>query len=307
MKIEVLNKLTRAVHKVGFVLKKHSPEILMVTGIAGGVVSAVMACKATTKLSAILDETAGSVDKIHKAAEDKTLTAYSEEDAKKDLGITYVQAGVKIFKLYAHAVTLGMLSISAILASNDILRKRNAALGAAFAVVDSSYKAYRGKVIERFGKQTDDELRHGLKVEEVERTVKKEGGDEKVKQTVDTIENRVSYPSEYACFFDRENPEWTTDHDYNLTFLRAQQQHANDLLRVHGYLFLNDVYEMLGFPKTKAGQVVGWVQKPGNNVGDNYIDFGVREVYESDDLDDWNPTIILDFNVDGNVMDRANW
>ena len=54
-KIELLNSVTRSFHKVGFQLKKHSPEILVVAGVIGTVASAVMACKATTKVNAILD------------------------------------------------------------------------------------------------------------------------------------------------------------------------------------------------------------------------------------------------------------
>ena len=44
-------------------LKKHSPEILVMAGIAGTVVSAVLACKATTKVAEILDVTSSAVKK----------------------------------------------------------------------------------------------------------------------------------------------------------------------------------------------------------------------------------------------------
>ena len=99
--------------------------------------------------------------------------------------------------------------------------------------------------------------------------------------------------------------------EYNLSFLRSQQQYANDLLQSNGYLFLNEVYEMLGFKPTKAGQVVGWVYNPKNPVGDNFVDFGMREVYRmnetSDFVEDWDRAVMLDFNVDGNIFDRVNW
>ena len=51
----LVENATRTMHKVGFKLKKHSPEILVVTGVIGTVASAVMACKATTKLSEVMD------------------------------------------------------------------------------------------------------------------------------------------------------------------------------------------------------------------------------------------------------------
>ena len=56
-KNEIMNNITRKFHKIGFQFKKHSPEILVIAGVVGGVASAVMACKATTKAGDILDDT----------------------------------------------------------------------------------------------------------------------------------------------------------------------------------------------------------------------------------------------------------
>ena len=92
-------------------------------------------------------------------------------------------------------------------------------------------------------------------------------------------------------------------------FLNAQQNYANDLLKSKGYLFLNDVYDMLGIPKTKAGQVVGWVYDPENpNSGDNYVDFGIYDAYNEkarDFVNGYERTILLDFNVDGYILDKS--
>ena len=55
-KLQIMNSVTRTFHKTSFKLKKHSPEILIVAGIAGTVVSAVLACKATVKATAVLEE-----------------------------------------------------------------------------------------------------------------------------------------------------------------------------------------------------------------------------------------------------------
>ena len=86
-KDEIMNKMSGAFNNVSFKMKKHSPEILMVAGVAGVVVSAVMACKATLKVDAIMDETKEKMDKIHKAEEDGVTESgedYFVEDAKKD-------------------------------------------------------------------------------------------------------------------------------------------------------------------------------------------------------------------------------
>ena len=172
-KDEIMNKMSGAFSSVSFKMKKHSPEILMVAGVAGVVVSAVMACKATLKVDAVMDETKEKMDKIHKAEEDGVTDAgedYSREDAKKDTVIVYAQTGLKLAKTYAPAVAIGALSITSILASNNILRKRNVALAAAYATVDKSFKEYRNRVIEKFGQEVDRELRYNIKAEKVTAT-----------------------------------------------------------------------------------------------------------------------------------------
>ena len=137
---EIMNTLGLKANKISFAMKKHSPEILVVAGVIGAVSSAVLACRATTKISEILNDTKETVDAIHEAIDAKNAgedIEYTEEDKKKDLMITYVHTGVSLAKLYAPAVILGTLSITSILASNNITRKRNVALAAAYATIDT--------------------------------------------------------------------------------------------------------------------------------------------------------------------------
>lgn len=308
MKANAMNKLTRSFHKVGFKLKKYSPEILVVAGTVGVVASAVMACKATLKVTEVIDEAKENIEKIHAVANDESKAdIYTEEDAKKDLSIVYVQTGIKMVKLYGPAVALGALSLTGILASNNILRKRNIALAAAYATVEKGFKEYRGRVIERFGDRIDYELRHNIKVKEIEKTITDENGEEKtIKETVDTADTILSQYSDYAKFFDVGNPYWEKDPEYNLMFLKQRERYANEKLQSNGFLFLNEVYEMLGIPKTKAGQIVGWIYNKENPVGDNYVDFGIYDIHKQanrDFVNGYERTILLDFNVDGNIWD----
>ena len=164
-KLAFMNTISRSAHRMAFKLQKHSPEILVVAGVIGAVASAVMACKATTKLGDILDDSRDKIDSIHDVIEnpDKVDEEYTPEDGNKDLAIVYTQTALKVAKVYAPAVILGGLSITAILTSNNILRKRNIALAAAYTAVDKSFKEYRGRVVERFGKELDKELRYNIK------------------------------------------------------------------------------------------------------------------------------------------------
>ena len=303
MKVNLTNTFSR----IGFKLKQRSPEILVAAGVVGIVSSMVLACKASTKVHDILEDTKEQLGQVKHVLEDENFSkeTYSEEDAKKDTTIIYAQTGIKFIKLYGPAIILGSLSIASILTSHNILRKRNIALAAAYTVVDKSFKDYRSRVIERFGEELDHELKYNIKAKEIEEVTVDAKGKEKTKKTTISVVNNDGY-SDYARFFDDGCTGWTKDAELNLVFLRQQQDHANEMLKSRGHLFLNDVYYMLGIPKTKAGQVVGWVYDEKNPVGDNFVDFGIYDSHREvnrDFVNGYERTILLDFNVDGPIVD----
>lgn len=315
-KTEIANKMSRAVHKVGFKFKKHSPEILVVSGVVGMVTATVVACKATTKLDQILEEGKKKEELIKtyepaqpKENEENTeVVEYTDEDRNKDLFIVKVQTCAHVAKLYAPAVALGVASITAILAGHNITRKRNAALSAAFAAVTSDFKTYRNRLIERFGEELDKELRFNIKNKEVEETVANEDGSETtVTKIVPVMADDPNRYSQYSVIYDDGCTGWTKDPERNKTFLIMQQNYANDKLKKRGYLFLNEVYDALGVPRTKAGQIVGWIYDEKNPIGDNFVDFGMFDIHSanaSNFLKGYERNIVLDFNVDGNILDH---
>lgn len=302
-KNEIVKSISGVANKTVMKLKKHSPEILVMAGVVGAVASAVIACKATTKVSRINEEAKDSIDTIHESAEKGVTPAgetYSVEDSKKDLSIVYVQTGIKYAKLYAPAVILGTLSITSILASNNILRKRNIALGAAYAAIDKSFKEYRGRVIERFGEQVDHELKYNLKAKKFEEIeVDPETGKEKkVKKTVTVADPNLQ--SDYAVYFDQKSRNYETNMDYNRMFLKAQQQFANDKLQTRGHIFLNEVLDDLDLPRSPAGQIVGWTA----DGPDGYVNFRILEVERETEDGRHEPALLLDFNVQGDIWSQ---
>lgn len=305
-KTDVTNKITRAFGKAGLFLKKHSPEIMIVGGCVGVVASTVMACKATTKLSQITQRMKNEEAAVKQclSGEINLPEEYTEKDGKKDLAIIRTKAGLEIAKLYAPAAIVGGLSLACILGSHNILSKRSAALAAAYSTMEASFKGYRGRVIERFGEELDKELRYNIREVKVEEEVVDESGKKKkVKKTV-----KVAGPeaeSDYARFFDNGCNGWQKDSEHNLWFLKQQQNFANEKLKRQGYLFLNDVYDSLGIPLTKAGHHVGWIYDE-NGQGDTYVDFGIYNINKPENRDFVNGienVILLDFNVQGNIDD----
>lgn len=299
-------------HKCVFEIKKHSPEILVVTGVVGVVTGGVMACKATMKLNEVLDRHKAEVNRVHKEhhslAEDSDAADEEKKEEQKALTKVYLRTGLSFVELYGPSVAVSALSITGILASNNILRKRNVALAAAYATIDQSFREYRGRVVERFGADVDKELRYDMHTEKVEETVVDEDGKKKkVKKNVTVVGNGL--PSDYARYFAYgEARAAEANADYNEFFLKAQQELANTMLRSKGFLFLNEVYDMLGIERSIPGQVVGWVyDKHCEDHGDNFVDFGIQEVCrkKSDLPGDYEKVFLLDFNVDGSIIDHS--
>lgn len=319
MSSKFMTNMTRTINRAGLHVKKHSPEILLVTGIVTGGVALVAACRATTKLESVLNETKSNVDKVKECTlagqiqiqdgDHITTVEYTEEDSKKDLTIFYAKGALNVAKLYAPAAALGAISLTCILASHGIIRGRYSALTAAYTAVDSSFKDYRKRVTERFGEELDRELKYNIKAKEVEEVVVHEDGTETVvKKDVSLIDD-PNLPSAYARYFDHlctgyDDAGTVEAHEHNLTFLKLQQKYATQRLKTVGHLFLNEVYEMLGIPHSSAGALVGWVYDEKNPIGDNFVDFGIYDMYSANARDFVNgrdKVILLDFNVDGPI------
>lgn len=283
---------------------KHGSEILIGIGIVGTVATTVMACKATTKLEDILKEGKERRDLIHECQNDESLKdEYSEEDAKKDLLIVYTQTAIKVTKIYAPSIILGAFSIGCILASHNMLKERNLALVAAYSTLDKGYKNYRKRVVEKFGENVDRELKHNLKVETFEdETVDEETGKKKKEKNKKEV-MKADELSIDSLIFDNRCKEWDKIKDYNEMFLNAQQNYANDLLRVRGHLFLNEIYDALGAPRTTEGQLVGWYYDPNDETKQNHIDFDIKSIlidYEDGNIEE---SFVLDFNIDGVIVE----
>lgn len=301
----VMANVSRFAAKAKFKLGKHSPEILMVVGAVGAVTSTVMACKATLKVNDILAAHDATVATIHDVQEGKVQIKageeYTEEDVKKDLTTTYVQTGLKIAKLYAPAVILGTLSIGCMFGSNHILQKRNAALTAAYVTLDKAFGDYKERVTERFGDRVQSELEHGIKAVEVEsKVVNEDGTEETIKSYVDEVDGAHS---PYDLIFDEMIDEWQPDAQYNKWHLAQVEDTANRRLRTQGYLFLNDVYRMIGRYNSGAmivkpeGQIVGWLYDPNNENLQNCVKLSLDKMHG-------DRNVVLHFNVDGPIIDK---
>jgi hypothetical protein len=260
---------------------KHSPRVMFVVGIAGAVTSTVLACRATLKL----EETLENADK-------RLQTAHEKGGNKKDVTKAYAVNVGEVAKLYAPAAIIGGVSIGLLTKSHLDLSKRNAALAAAYSTLHTGFSEYRERVREEIGEEKEQDIYRGIKDVSIVEDGKK-------------INIKTYDPSKLSMYnrmFDESNPNWEPGPGYNHIFILNQQNYANDLLKARGYVYLNDVLKGLGFDDVPEGQIVGWIL--GEDTSDNYVDFGLMHVRNADFVNHREPSIILDFNVDGYILDK---
>lgn len=293
----LMNLATRTLGRTKLLLIKHAPEIMTYGGIVVTGVGIYLFCKASMQLGEKLD--------IH----DERMAELEESGDKKLIAKERRDFTWEMTKLYGPAVTTTTCGFALILGGHHIISKRSAAISAAYKVLEEGYSQYRRRVREDLGEEKDREYLYGLKKETTDVIVKDENGNEKLEhQEVYSREDKtpeeiIKGLSPYARFFDEFSTQWTRNPEYNLMFLNAQQNYANDKLHAQGHLFLNEVYEMLGLPHTQAGSVVGWVLNKG---GDNCVDFGIYDLHDQTKrafVNGYEPSILLDFNVDGVIYD----
>lgn len=316
-KLQVMKTtMKHSLGKTGLIFRKYSPELLVGGGIVAVVAGTVVAVKATPKAMdtrSEYDQMREDVDTVNDNRDEytsKTDSTYTDEDYRKDVTIVTVQRAIAMGKVYLPAVALTTTGIVMILAGHNIIRKRNLAVVAALGGVEKAFGEYRERVVAELGEDKDRGFRFGSYFEDIEvENIDEETGE--VTTEKKKVEVFVGEESMYSKIFDNKNRNFSPHSGSSLLFLKAQQNYANDILKSRGHIFLNEVYQMLGFEHTSAGAVVGWVNYGDKN--DSYVDFGLyREDntgFITDSIDKpnsikaWDSAVMLDFNVDGTIYD----
>jgi len=298
--MQVITNILSTLGRTGLVLQKHAPTIAVVAGTAGLLGAGVTAAIATRKLDDVVDE---HQDRLLAVSDTKF---HDEKERQKALTKQYFTFGIELAKLYGPSVSLAALSIFLIGNGYKIMHGRNVAMAAAYKALERGFTAYRQRVVEEHGEEHDYQYRHGLKKEEIVEMVADEKGKEKaVKKEVYTpVTDDFDQPSIYARWFDETCSQWSSNQEYNHMFLLAQQKYANNLLIARGHVFLNDVYDLLGIPRSSEASVVGWTH---DGEGDGHIDFGIFNglaIKNREFVNGHINRLLLDFNVDGLIYDQ---
>lgn len=290
--------------------KKYSPQILFGAGVIGFGATVVLAVRATNKVSEKVSDA-----EIVKAINEKKLkggdlTEDQFHGAQKKMKVTL--AG-DIAKTYALPIAVGLVSLGCFGGAHYILNKRNGMLLAAYATLDRAYSSYRQQVADEYGDDVDRKFAFGI--EEIERTETLADGT----VVVDTVQgvnpNRVNGRSPYAVCYDEKSRFFTREPHMNERILEMKRSQASDKLMSNGHLFLNEVYDLLGVPRTPQGAIVGWIYDPRGDrpdsaevKRDSFVSFGLWNNdpdYTDAIVDGFSDFgIWLDFNVEGPIWDR---
>lgn len=283
-----MNKIRLGAGAVRLALKTHAPEILLTVGIASGIATVFTACKQTTKLNDILDETNDEL-----AAADEALAGerklkegeeYTPEEHDKDVKIIKAQCAGKIARNYAVPASLGVLSIVCTLASFRIMHQRNVALATAFNGLSAAFAKYRERVRNEMGADADRHFRYGTKLKQV---LDESGNVVDIKREDEFPDDGFHFDGDPLCYnFDSSTSTEFRDEFHrrpeNWQRLCDVQDWARTVVATRGHVFLNDILEQLGLAPCAAGQVLGWRRRFSNDPEERFrspdLSFGLEDI-----------------------------
>lgn len=284
-------------------ISKHAPTILSVTASAGVIATGYLAWKAGTRFE---DVEGRDWDRRKECL--RNADTIPDEDVPKIERKNRILFILDTVRTVAPAAIVGAATITMIYFSNSISKKRLAAMGAAYATLQTAFDGYKRTIVEALGKESVDKILKpklpnvGKSAEEILSSDNKSDAP----NVSDAVVNSLKALSPYARIIAEESSTcWDPNEDYTSQNLAAVQLWANRRLERKGHLFLNEVFDQLGLSRTREGAVVGWLK---NGEGDNYVSFGDFDasIYRvpSDDYTRVDSNFIVDFNVDGVIWDK---
>lgn len=234
--------MSKFVNRSKAFFKKNGPTILTVVGGVGVIATAVLAVKATPK----------ALERVETATNEKG------ED------LTKFEAVVVAGPSYIPAVAAGAATLICIFSANALSKRQQASIVSAYALLDSSYKQYKNKVEELYGKTG------------VERIVGEIAKDKYDEEDIEVEEGKQLFYDAYSGRYFESTME---------DVLRAEYDTNRDLIMVDA-IPLNTFYEHLGLDPIDGGDEVGW--STGGNLAaywQTWIDFSHQKTAIDDDLE----------------------
>lgn len=223
-------------------LKRNASTILTSIGGVGVVVASVMVAKETPKALALLE----------KAEQEKGESLTTLEKVK-----TAAPA-------YVPAAIVGVSTLACIVGANVLNTRQQASLMSAYALLDSSYKDYKNKVLELYGEDGNKQVKESLAQDKYE------------EEDITVSEDKILFYDEFS----RRYFESTIED------VQRAEYHLNRDLSMRDYATVNEFYDYLGLPHIDGGDELGW--STGMNFDyywQSWIDFGHHKTTMDDGLE----------------------
>lgn len=283
-------ELKQAMRKAGDRLSAKSPNLLFGAGVllvGGAIVSAVKAGKKSEEVHNEIKEDIQNVKELKDAS--KALgTDYHKTEYPKDLLYVAGRSTGKLARLYGPTLIFGGAAIGCLTKSHNTLNSRNSSLALTATALTTTLQEYREKIRAEYGEEAEARL-FGATV---------------IPTKTDNEEDLLhykkrSYTYPFSILFDETSSMFKNSAEYNRMCIKGLQELVNHKLRADGYVFLNDVYDGLGLPRTSDGQLYGWLADT-----TDFIDFGLYNEEALPFLNGDEPRVWLTFNVTGIIYDK---
>lgn len=206
--------MNKFVHHSKLFLKHNGSTILTCVGAAGVVATTVTGIKATPKATRLLKE------------------------AKKEKGekLTTFEKVKVAAPVYIPTVLLGTSTIACIVGANILNKRQQAGLISAYALLDSSYKEYKAKVMELYGEEEANRVKDEIAKDKYE------------EEEIEVADNNQLFYDEFSGRYFETTIERVLYAEYEL----------NRLLSQDTGLYLNEFYDLLGLDQIEYGDYLGW-------------------------------------------------
>lgn len=221
-------------------VKRNGSTILTVTGGVGVVTTTVLAIKATPKALMLLEEA-------------------EKEKGEELTKIEKVQVATPV---YIPMVISGVATLACIFGANILNKRQQAALISAYALLDNSYKEYKGKVKELYGEDANDQVMAEIVKDKYEES-----------EEIETNSDEILFYDTFSDQFFLSTRVRVSQAEYNL----------NRSISMDGYASLNEFYEYLDIEPVDGGEELGW--SDGGNLTrywQSWIDFEHKTVLMED-------------------------
>lgn len=277
-KLTLKQNVSKTLAKVKFFGSKNAPELLLIGGIVGIVISEIGIGIAATKVEPINKKAKKNLNKIHMKAdvvidgEQVTGVVIDPEfNEKKEITKVYAQTSLAYVKLFGPFVLTTVASFAAICKSHSIMRDRNIQLAAAYTILDRSFREYRKRVSDKFGEEEEYKIRHNVQ-DTISTTIDEDGNE------VTTVVGQTGMWANdemFGFFFTEGCYGWSKNPMYNRDFIQGRERWWKTILDVNEFVTVNDIRKDFGKKPTKAGAMWGWKKEKNGTEPTAIIDFGL--------------------------------